>query len=756
MRFIVTTAVFVLVYGWLTVFSVVAQDVSQKPEEAAIEVASTDIIDPETIPRPTLVAVRAAGLITVDGVLDEVVWASVEPAQNFIQALPNTGALATERTEVRILYDDKTLYIGAILYDREPDKIIAQQMAQDFYSPNEDIFGISIDTFLDRRNAYYLMINANGAVRDGQAYDNSRSSNVEWEGVMSIESSIHDEGWSLEVSIPFKTLRFDPSRPVQEWGINFLRRIRRKSEDSYWAPLARRTRVHRMDHAGKLIGLPKLTASRNITVKPYILGEDLRSSLANVDGLGSRSDGGLDVKWGLTPGLTADLTWRTDFAQVEADQEQVNLTRFPLFFPEKREFFVENSGTYQFGDLSERNYRLGASPRDFTLFHSRRIGLASGSPIPIMAGGRITGRTGGFEVGVLNMQTRGSGISETENFTVARVRRMIFKAIDLGAIFVNRQGADLSGLHDTGDDKPGYNRSWGIDANARLFSNLVLHSYLAETDDPGVSRNNRATKISAAWRDAIWNTSVLYRSIGSEFNPEMGFIRRRGVSHYYGTLGAHPRTGLAAVNEVNPYLEFERYTGPGGTIETQNLVMAVAISFLDGSSLTINRSKRYERLENDFLVSDGLVKPGEYDFVEGSIEYISNAARKLSGEVRMSGGGYFQGERRSIGGSMVWRPSAHLGFDLGADYNILDLAGAPLTVKVLSGRVDYAFSTKWLSGAWVQYNNATQEVITNVRLNFIHSPLSDFFAVFSERRSTRDRVVLDRRFTVKVTKLLAF
>ena len=373
-----------------------------------------------------------------------------------------------------------------------------------------------------------------------------------------------------------------------------------------------------------------------------------------------------------------------------------------------------------------------------------------------MAGGRITGRTGGFEVGVLNMQTRGSGISETENFTVARVRRMIFKAIDLGAIFVNRQGADLSGLHDTGDDKPGYNRSWGIDANARLFSNLVLHSYLAETDDPGVSRNNRATKISAAWRDAIWNTSVLYRSIGSEFNPEMGFIRRRGVSHYYGTLGAHPRTGLAAVNEVNPYLEFERYTGPGGTIETQNLVMAVAISFLDGSSLTINRSKRYERLENDFLVSDGLVKPGEYECVEGSIEYISNAARKLSGEVRMSGGGYFQGERRSIGGSMVWRPSAHLGFDLGADYNILDLAGAPLTVKVLSGRVDYAFSTKWLSGAWVQYNNATQEVITNVRLNFIHSPLSDFFAVFSERRSTRDRVVLDRRFTVKVTKLLAF
>ena len=339
-------------------------------------------IDPEAEPRPVLTAYPAQGPIRVDGVLDEVSWGDAVPATDFIQSTPRTGLPATERTEVRILYDDETLYVGAMLYDSEPDRIIARQMAQDFYSPNEDVFGLSLDTFLDRRNAYYLMINANGAIRDGQAYDNSRTSNVEWEGIMRVESSIHEEGWSVELAIPFSTLRFDPSRPEQVWGINFVRRVRRKTEDSMWAPLARRTRVHMMAEAGTLVGLPALEGSRNITVKPYLLGEQVGGSFPDVVDRGYGGDGGLDVKWGITPRMTADLTWRTDFSQVEADQEQVNLDRFPLFFPEKREFFIENSGTYAFGDLAERNYRLGASPRDFTLFHSRTIGLEGGHRSP--------------------------------------------------------------------------------------------------------------------------------------------------------------------------------------------------------------------------------------------------------------------------------------------------------------------------------------------------------------------------------------
>ena len=714
-------------------------------------------IDPEAAPRPTLRALRAVGSITIDGRLDESSWANATPATDFVQSTPRTGMPATERTEVRVLFDDNTLYIGAMMYDSEPDRIVAQRMTQDFYSPNEDIIGMSLDTFLDRRNAYYLMINPNGAIRDGQAYDNSRTSNVEWEGIMRVETERLDDGWSAELAIPFSTLRFDPSKARQEWGINFVRRVRRKVEDSMWAPVARRTRVHRMAEAGYLVGLPRLEGSRNITVKPFMLGERASGTLPGAAEQGSQGDVGLDIKWGLTPGLTADLTWQTDFSQVEADQEQVNLTRFPLFFPEKREFFIENSGTYAFGDLSERNYRLGASPRDFTLFHSRRIGLQGGQPVPISAGGRLTGRVGGFEVGALNMQTSSTDLLGSESFTVARVRRTVLGSVDVGGIFTNRQvlnGRSATELSDR-QAQTEYNRAWGVDVNARLFGNLMVHSYLAETHEPGQSGNNQAARASLAWRDAFWDMSVLYRSIGEAFNPDVGFVRRRAVRHYYATVGAHPRPPVRGLNEANPYLEIEEYRDFGGMLETRNVTGGMALSFLDGSVLTLLGTDRYERLDREFSLSGGIVPAGVHEFREASAKYVSDASRPLSGEMRIGGGGYFQGARRSIGGTLAWRVNPHLGFDFGADHNVIEFEGAPFTVDVFSGRVDYALSTRVLAGGWLQYNDATREMITNVRLNWIHSPLSDFFLVFSERR-TSEGEILDRRLTAKLTKLFAF
>jgi len=704
-------------------------------------------IDPESAPRPTLTAVRADGPITVDGLLNEAAWENAVPATDFVQSTPETGFPASEPTEVRILYGDDRLYIGAMLFDSDPDAIIAQQMVQDFYSPNEDVFGFSLDTFLDRRNAYYIMINATGAIRDAQAYDNSRTSNTEWEGIMRVETAILEDGWSVEMEIPFSTLRFDPSRPAQEWGLNFVRRIRRRNEDSLWAPVARRTRVHKMDEAGRLVGLPALKGGRNITVKPYVLGSDLEGEAPPASDLGLTGDFGVDMKWGVTPRMTADLTWRTDFSQVEADQEQVNLTRFSLFFPEKREFFIENSGTYQFGDLSERNYRLGASPRDFTLFHSRRIGLDGGQPVPIFGGGRLTGRAAGMEIGLLNMQTEETPTLSPENFTVVRARRTFFDALDIGGIFINRQATS---------GETAYNRSWGVDANARLAGNLMIHSYLAETYEPGQTGDNLAARVSAAWRDAFWDTSVLFRRFGDAFNPEVGFIRRGAVKHYYGTLGVHPRSGLPFVNEVNPYVEIEHFTDLQGVLETRNIVGAFSVAFLDGGTLNLQGRDRFERLVEDFPLSGGLVPAGSYDFREGSASYVSSAARALSGEIRVSGGGYFQGHRRSIGGSLVWRPNAHLGFDLGADHNVIELDDDPFTVDVFSVKVDYAWSTDLLAGAWVQYNDATGEIVTNARLNFIHAPLSDFFLVYSERRLSDGGTVLDRRLTAKLTKLFAF
>jgi len=704
-------------------------------------------VDPEAMPRPVATAVRTSGVITIDGVVSEDAWGDAEILTGFIQSKPNTGYPATERSEVRILYDDEKLYIGAILYDREPDLLVAQRMEQDFMSRDEDVFGFSLDTFLDRANAYYVFTNPNGALRDAQSYDNSRTSNPEWEGVIEVAATIHDQGWSAEFAIPFTTLRFDPTLDEQVWGMNLVRRIRRRGEDALWAPVAFRTRLHKMDEAGTLVGLRGLRSGRNVTVKPFVLGGNVSGSLPGPGELGSSADGGLDMKWGITPRLTADLTWRTDFSQVEVDQEQVNLTRFSLFFPEKRDFFIESAGTYQFGDLSEREYRLGASPRDFTLFHSRRIGLEGGQPVPIVGGGRLTGHLGGTQVGLLSMQTQGTTALAAENFAVARVRRSLFGVIEVGGMAINRQTTEGPGS---------YNRSWGLDANARLAGNLILHSYLAGSHEPGVSGANKAARISAAWRDDFWNVSALYRSLGVNFNPGVGFVRRTGVDHTYATLGVHPRVSFASVVELNPYVETEHYRNPAGLMETRNLSAGLGALFRDGATFNVTARDRYERLDEEFVLSQGIVPAGRYGFREAELTYVASPAHVLAPTVRISGGGYFQGDRRSIGGSLIWRPNAHFAFDVGADHNVIDLTGEAFAVDVLSGRADYAYSTKLIAGTWIQYNDATGELVTNARLNYIHAPLSDLFLVYAERRDAGSGALLDRRLTAKLTKLLSF
>ena len=374
-------------------------------------------IQVESAPRPTAAALRTDAPPTVDGRLDEPVWQQAVPLTGFVQSRPNAGAPATEETVVRFVYDDRALYIGAICYDSEPDRLFVSSLKQDFNSGSSDVFGVTLDTYLDRRNGFMFLVNPEGALKDVQIFDDSRSENQAWEGPIRVETTRNDEGWTVEIEIPFSTLRFNPSGEDQTWGLQILRRIRRKAEDTFWAPLDRRDQIHKMSKAGTLTGFRGVTPGLNLRVKPYALAQDQTGTLVEEGRGGTQADIGFDVKFGVTPGLTLDLTYNTDFAQVEVDQEQVNLTRFPLFFPEKRDFFVENSGTFSFGDQSERSYRTGVSLRDFTLFHSRRIGLTGGGePIPILGGARLTGRTGGFEVGLLNLQMQSSPRLPAENF----------------------------------------------------------------------------------------------------------------------------------------------------------------------------------------------------------------------------------------------------------------------------------------------------------------------------------------------------
>lgn len=706
--------------------------------------------NPELMPRPVAHATRIDQPIVIDGKLDEPIWASADSLDRFIQSQPDAGLAATERTVVRIMYDDRNLYVGGMLYDSDPDAMVISTLEKDF--PGEstrdyDIFSITLDTFHDRKNSFIYLVNPMGAVRDGQTYDDSRDTNFSWNGVHHVRTRIEDWGWSVEMAIPWSSIRFDPSVQDQEWGFNILRRVRRKNEDSYWAPMDRRDPVHRMSKAGTLEGLSGLRGSRNLMVTPYISAAATSVGPTSSPDRDGTMDGGMDLKYGVTPKLTLDLTYRTDFSQVEVDQEQVNLTRFSLFFPEKRDFFVENSGVFTFGDVTEREYRMGASLRDFTLFHSRRIGLDDGRPIPIVGGGRLTGRVGGFEVGVLDMQTGHDGDSGRENFAVARVRRNV-GGVDVGGIIVNRQETDGGG---------GFNRSWGFDATARPLGGLILSSYVAGTDQSGEKGEDRmAARLTAAWRDRLWDISAMYKQVGEGFNPGVGYIRRTGMRQGYATVGAHPRPAMALLQTINPYVEVDYIASPTGLLQTRTGSAGMGFEFRDGSTMSTLISDRFERLDAPFAVTGGAEVPeGSYAFREGSVSYTSSQGRSVSGNVSVSGGGFFDGSRRSVGMGLNWRASYRMTLELRADHNEISMPDQDFTADLYGARLRYSHSTTLFGSAFVQYNEALDQLVTNLRVNLIHAPLSNVFLVYTERRDLGGDIA-ERQIAMKVTRMLAF
>jgi hypothetical protein len=709
-------------------------------------------VNVETTPRPTMRATRISTPIEIDGRLDDEAWKQAEPVDEFIQAKPQAGYPASERTEVRVVYDDKNIYVGAICFDSEPRKAVTTTLEQDFDSPNSDNFGVTLDTFHDRRNAYFFQVNPRGALKDAQVFDDSRYENTAWEGVAVQRTTILEDRWIVELAIPFTTLRFDPSSTDPAWGINFLRRIRRKNEDALWSPLDRRDFVHRMSKAGTLLGLTGLRKGRNLQIKPFGLASNTTGSLRPAGVKAGTADGGVDVKYGVTPSMTLDLTWRTDFSQIEVDQEQVNLTRFSLFFPEKRDFFMENAGVFQFGDVGERALRTGAGPRDFTLFHSRRIGLTdNGKPIDIVGGGRLTGSAGPFQLGVLNMQTEDGPAGEAaENFTVLRARRALPNASDVGVMFIDTQR--------TGDGKAlDFSRSYGFDLNVRPRRNMIVQTYLAGTQAPGATGNKTASRFTAGYRDNLWDTSAFFKQIGDGFDPRVGFVTRRDMRQTYLTFGAHPRPKLKMIEEVNPYVEFDYITNLDSVLETRTGTLGFDTLFTDGSRLFLEHRDNFDRIDDPFTVSDEVVGVGEYSFREDAITYQSSAGRPLSARTTLTVGDYYGGEKTSVNMGALWRASPQLLFDLSLNRNDITLNGRSFTADVYGARIRGALSTTFFTNAFFQYNAAAHQSVVNIRVDYIHSPLSDLFVAYTERRNTQGAGdVLERVFSVKLTKMLAF
>ena len=724
------------------------------PLAVAGQIGDTGQIDPDRSPRPSLEARRTTSSITLDGLLDDEAWALADSTKGvFYQSVPNQGAPSAERTVVRVLYDDTHFYVGAIMYDSRPEALVSAGLEQDFATQDSDIFGFALDTYLDRQNAFLFAVNPAGALFDAQAFNDQQSVNRAWEGEVEVSTSVNESGWVAEIAVPMTTLRFREADGGQSWGINFSRRIRRISEDSNWAPLTRQFRIYKMSRAGTLTSLEGLEQGRNLWVKPFVNG--VRTDGLRAESPGEKIKGGLDLKWGITPQLTLDVTALTDFSQVEVDEQQINLTRFSLFFPEKRDFFLENDGIFSFQDARVRNFRTGSSPRNFKLFHSRRIGLSgSRTPVPIAGGARLTGRVGSYAIGLLNMQTRDDPAHPGENFSVVRLRKNVLGSSDIGVMFVNREGTGAS----LGD---AYNRTLGADANLRLAGGrMLVNSYLAVTDEPDATGDRTTGAVEIAWRDPVWAASVLLKTVGDDFNPGVGFVRRRGVRQGFVSVGAHPQPSMRYVREFNPYVDVNVFSDLAWALESREIKPGLGVSFPDSGVLTVEYSASYERLAEATPIAGVAVPAGEYGFGAFTASYKSNLGRKLGGTVSVTRGDFFDGDRTSVTGGITLRPSAHFFLDATAQRNHLTLAGRTFDANLFRGRVRYAYDRRTFLSAFVQYNESTDELRTNIRFNLIHAPLSDLFLVYSERRDRNpepgESALVDRGITLKVTKLLAF
>ncbi len=716
----------------------------------------------DAAPRPTAMATRATGSIDIDGRMDEDSWAAAPVIDRFVAQNPRKGAPASERTEVKILYDDDNLYVGAELYYKDINDIVRTGLQRDANTGQGDAFSIGLDTFLDKRTGAIFFVNPGGALRDALTADDGRARNLPWNSAGSANARtvpLPDGGaiWILELAIPWSSLRFDGSKEEQIWGMNLFRRIRHNNEEVVWAPMERGQTVYNVSRNGTLTGIKGISPGRNLSIKPYVMSTRSDGSAREAD---NDFDAGADLKYGITSGVTLDLTYNTDFSTVEADRPQVNLSRFSLFFPEQREFFLENLNLFQFGDLSGAGFNGGAGERDLTLFHSRSIGLtARGAPLPILGGGRVSGTAGPLSLGVLDMQTRGvkgatpAQDSPAENFAVARVRDAITPNLNVGGIFINRMATE-------GPDKD--NQSYGIDADFTAFRRyLLVQSYLAATQ--GTNANGTqldrdyAGKLSFSWKDPLWEFGAMYRQLGDDFTPGTGFVQRRGIRHLFGTAGLRPQVNWGPIQFLSPSVDVQRYTLLAGGLETREIEGRLGTEFTDGSSANVSVTNHFERVHTPFSVGAASVPVGDYEFTSRTISYGTSQGRPVSASLNLGHSGYYGGTNRSIGGGVLGRFGDRAIIDLSATTNRIKLPGqASVNASAYTANLDYYFSTSVVVSGLLQYDQTAGEMLNDLRVRWIHAPLSDLYLVLTERRDTKNDLLLDRLLTLKVTRQLPF
>ena len=685
----------------------------------------------------------------VDGVITgDPVWQAVPVASGFRQTRPDEGQAATERTEVRVLFTADTLYVGIICFDRQPGAITVADSRRDASLDDGDSVQIILDTFLDRQSGFVFGTSPVGQEYDGQVVNagegrlgrstttssgSGAGFNGNWDGAWEVRTRIHDEGWSAEFAIPFSTLNY-PARPVQDWGFNVQRNIRRRNEIAYWAPLPRQYNLLRLNLAGQIRGVavPE-AAGRALRVVPYVAGDLSRSDeRRRTTALG---DVGVDVKYDVSPALTLDLTYNTDFAQVEVDRQQINLDRFSLFFPEKRPFFLENAGVFS---VSSVRQVAGGNPAQTELFFSRRIGIGDdGREIPILGGARLSGKVSDtVSVGLLNMQTEAVGqATPANNFTVARVARDLPNSSQVGAIFVNRQATGTGSQDD-------HNRTFGLDGRLGLGQDGQLAGFVARTATPGLEGDDHAYNLAWDYNSERWRFTLGYVEVGEQFNPEVGFLRRRGFRNIDSGFSfiTRPR-GISWLQQVRPHATFNRFWNFDGFQESSFLHIDNDLEFVDSSLVKTAWNVTGEGVRTAFEIADGVVVPvGVYDHHEAQLTYETNRGAPVSLEIRARFGGFFGGDRVTVGPTLNMRSGDVFIASLAWSRNDVDLPGGSFVANLTSAQVAVNFSPRRFVQALVQYNDSADLWSVNLRVGLLGQANTGLFLVYNDTRGLGDTI----------------
>ena len=720
--------------------------------------------------RTTIRAVALDDVITVDGRLSEAVYESVIPVSNFIQQIPNEGTPATEQTDAWILFDDDNIYISARLFDSTPESNwIANEMQRDsFQLIFNDSFSVAFDTYYDRRNGVSFLVNPIGGMFDLEITDEGNP-NPDWNPIWEVQTGRFEDGWTVEMQIPFKSLRYEASTD-QVWGIQLGRTVRWKNESSYVTtiPISAGPGIFRLSAAGTLTGLEVPGDNRTLEIKPYAIGSLATDRLASpAVSNQAAGDFGVDLKYGVTQNLTADFTYNTDFAQVEVDEQQVNLTRFSLFFPEKREFFLEGRGIFDFGTGARRitggipALRPGASSfmggGDVpTVFFSRRIGLDQGTNVPILAGGRLNGKVGKFSIGALNIQTDDAvhtgGVST--NFSVIRIKRDIFRRSRIGAIFTGRS------VSTTGN---GSNEVYGVDALFSFYDNVNFNGYYAQTKTAQVRGEDASYQAAFNYHGDTYGLTLDHLLVGDNFNPEIGYLRRDDFRRSFASTRYSPRpSSIESVRQFTAEMSLDYIESVSGHVETRLANARFETELENSDRFSIDAQQSYEFLEKPFEIStDHAIPIGGYSFQDIFATYSMGTQRRLSGTWTVQRGGYFNGTLTAIGFS---RPRVELtpqfSIEPGVSLNRIKLPNGTVNAQLITNRVTYTFTPRMFLGGLLQYNSGRDSLSMNLRLRWEYQPGSELFIVYNDQRDTSYRgglpMLENRAFVVKFTRLFRY